>query len=110
MEMEQYKLETHPKSNPAAIIQGDKYRITILTDSLLRLEYSESGIFEDRPTQTVINRNFPVPKFTVTETEEELVINTSVYQLHYDRKPNNKRNRNESDKNVRNNVDYLCNR
>ena len=67
MGMEQYKLETHPKSNPKAIIQGDKYRITILTNALVRLEYSESGIFEDRPTQTVLNRDFPVPEFTVKE-------------------------------------------
>ena len=87
MGMEQYKLETHPKSNPKAIIQGDKYRITILTNALVRLEYSESGIFEDRPTQTVLNRDFPVPEFTVKELEEELIIYTSDFQLHYDRKP-----------------------
>ena len=30
MGMEQYKLETHPKSNPAAIIQGEKYRIKLV--------------------------------------------------------------------------------
>ena len=40
------------------IISGKKYRITMLTQSLVRLEYSENVVFEDRPTQAVINRDF----------------------------------------------------
>ena len=38
------------KSNEKAIIQGSKYRFTVLSDSLIRIEYSESGSFMDRPT------------------------------------------------------------
>ena len=44
-------------------MQGKTYRITVLTPWLLRLEYNENGIFEDRPTQCVWNRSFPVPSF-----------------------------------------------
>ena len=36
------------------IILGKTYRISILTDRLVRLEYSPSGVFEDRATQNLI--------------------------------------------------------
>ena len=42
------------------IIRGEKYRITILSDVLVRLEYSETGAFEDRPTELVKFRAFDV--------------------------------------------------
>ena len=37
-------------SQPQCIFKGQKYRITILSDVLVRLEYSDTGYFEDRPT------------------------------------------------------------
>ena len=33
------KIETHPLANPENIVQGDCYRITVLTPSMVRLEY-----------------------------------------------------------------------
>ena len=45
-----YKVETRPNALAASIVVGDKYRITLLTEGLLRLEYSEDGVFEDRAT------------------------------------------------------------
>ena len=49
------------------MICGSDYRITVLTDRLIRLEYQKDGLFEDRLTSTVVNRDFPeVPDFTVT--------------------------------------------
>ena len=48
------------------MICGSDYRITVLTDRLIRLEYQKDGLFEDRLTSTVVNRVFPeVPVFTV---------------------------------------------
>ena len=41
-------------------IQGASYRISVLTDSLLRLEYEKDGRFTDNATQVVLNRDFPV--------------------------------------------------
>ena len=32
-------------ANDKAIFKGTKYRITILTERLVRLEYSENGVF-----------------------------------------------------------------
>ena len=44
---EHLKITTHPASCAGNIIQGERYRITVLTSRLLRLEYSEDGIFND---------------------------------------------------------------
>ena len=86
MKMEQYKLDSHPICNDKAVIQGDKYRITMLTPALVRLEYNEKGIFEDRATQSVLNRNFPVPAYKIIETEEMLSVYTENLEIYYDRK------------------------
>ena len=81
-----YKIKTNGNCNPRAIIQGEKYRISLLTEGLIRLEYSEAGKFEDRATKTVINRNFDVPEFKVFEEEDSLEIITRRIHLIYDKK------------------------
>ena len=48
-----FRLDTHPVADPANVVQGDRYRITVLDAGLVRLEYAESGTFEDRASQTV---------------------------------------------------------
>ena len=86
MKMERYKLDSHPRCSDKAVIQGEKYRITMLTPALVRLEYNEKGVFEDRATQSVLNRNFPVPAYKIIETEEMLSVYTENLELYYDRK------------------------
>ena len=86
MEMNMYRLEASPKSNAEAIIQGDKYRITVLTTSLIRLEYNKDGKFEDRATQMVLNRDFPVPEFQKDDSNTELTVYTDMLEIHYDKK------------------------
>ena len=78
-----YNYPTTPKANKKAIVLGDKYRFTILTPRLLRIEYNEDGYFEDNATQTVINRVFDVPNFTVEDTEGLLKITTECIELTY---------------------------
>ena len=39
------KVELKPIANAKNIIQGEHYRITILTAGLIRLEYDEDGCF-----------------------------------------------------------------
>ena len=68
MGMEEYKLEAHPVSKKEAIIQGDCYRITMLTSALVRLEYNSEGVFEDRATQSVLTRDFPDGAFQIKKT------------------------------------------
>lgn len=69
--------------NKENIILGKKYRISILTDRLVRLEYSPTGVFEDRPTQRIIYRNFPKTKFTVTHSETLIQIVTDYFTIDY---------------------------
>lgn len=75
-----------PKAPEASMVQGDKYRFTILTPQLIRLEYDETGRFEDRATQTVINRNFPPVGYRVIDDLEGLEIITDNLHLVYDKK------------------------
>lgn len=76
------------KANEKAVFKGKKYRITVLTERLIRLEYSEDGIFEDRPTELVINRYFDMPNFTVREDNTLLEITTSYFKLLYVKETN----------------------
>lgn len=80
------KIDAYPQACPENMILGEHYRITVLTKSLVRLEYSPDGTFTDAPTQTVLNRNFPQVSFEVRETPEELEIRTEYFQLNYDKK------------------------
>ena len=53
-----------PAADPAAAVVVGRARFTVLAPRLLRLEYSETGTFEDRPTLAFVNRKQPVPEFT----------------------------------------------
>lgn len=70
-------------SKKECIFQGQTYRITILTERLIRLEYNRNGVFFDDLTEQVINRNFPVPEFKVVEDESFLEITTKYFRLKY---------------------------
>ena len=54
-----YKVAMRPLALPENQITGINYRITVLTKGLIRLEYSEDGVFEDRGTQMAFYRDFP---------------------------------------------------
>lgn len=82
------QLRTNPAMDPACVIQGDKWRIGVITDSLLRLEWQEQGEFEDGATQVVVNRNWGAkPQFTQTVIDGQLVVDTPHLSLTYDMGP-----------------------
>lgn len=81
-----YKVETHPLALSENMITGDKYRITFLTEGLIRLEYDEEGVFEDRPTQMVFFRDFPKTDYRVVRTEDGIEIHTKRIHLIYNEK------------------------
>lgn len=81
---EKYRYKTTPVATDGAIIKGEKYRFTVLTSRLLRIEYSEDGYFEDRATQMAINRQFDVPEFTTSMSNGLLTITTKYIELTYD--------------------------
>ena len=70
-------------SNPKAIFKGVNYRITILSERLIRFEYDINGEFNDNLTLLVKNRNFNLPNFKVTEDERFLVVTTKYFILQY---------------------------
>ncbi|MCR5324070.1 MAG: glycoside hydrolase family 31 protein [Lachnospiraceae bacterium] len=75
--------------NKTSIITGPDYRITVLTDRLVRLEYQKDGSFEDRMTKTVVNRDFKdlsCPDVTVYDGGK-LTIDTPELHLEYDKMP-----------------------
>ncbi len=82
-----FRLDTHPVADPANVVQGDRYRITVLDAGLVRLEHSPSGMFEDRASQMVLHRAFGPSDFTVTETDSLLEIHTDRLHLVYDKGP-----------------------
>ena len=46
------------KTREEMVVRGEKYRISVLTERLIRLEYSKKGVFVDEKTQTIMNRDF----------------------------------------------------
>ena len=53
-----------------------KARFTLLTDRMIRCEWSEDGSFEDRPSLTFINRAMPPVKHTFARMGEGALIET----------------------------------
>lgn len=71
------------KSKKEAVLQGQRYRITVLTERLIRLEYSPNGVFNDFATALVQCRDFDVPKFTKKEDNHYLELETEYFCLSY---------------------------
>lgn len=81
---ESYKILTRPLALDCNIIQGNNYRITVLTDGLLRLEYSPDGIFEDHATQMAFFRDFPASNYRVIRTKSGIELHTERLHMIYD--------------------------
>ena len=70
-------------SNEKAMIRSTTYRITVLTERLIRLEYSENGVFNNYETAIVKNRRFEVPEYIKHEDDTILKIETRYFVLSY---------------------------
>ena len=73
----------NPVADSAAIVTQGHARFTVLTDMLLRMEYAPNDSFTDNATLTFVNRNLPVPAFTVKHSGGWLIINTAHLALRY---------------------------
>ena len=67
------------------VIAGKKYRFTMLTERLIRMEYDENGVFEDRATQHVFHRDFPASRYTVKEDGGLLTVETDFLVMKYEK-------------------------
>lgn len=74
-------------ADPQAIIRFENFRFTPLTERLLRIEFSNSVIFEDRPSQVFWYRNQPIPKMEIKQTPVSLLLETSHYKLTCEQSP-----------------------
>ena len=73
----------NPMANPDAVVTAGKARFTVLTPEMIRIQFSERGLFEDRATFAVVNRRLPVPQFTKEEKDGYLYIKTNTLTLKY---------------------------
>ncbi|KAK7190267.1 hypothetical protein DPSP01_006795 [Paraphaeosphaeria sporulosa] len=81
-----YDFKTYPVAHPSAIVAGDKYRFTVLTDGLLRFEWAADGHFEDRASTFAVNRKLAVPDFYVWDRGDVLEIVTKRFHVVYNKK------------------------
>jgi alpha-glucosidase (family GH31 glycosyl hydrolase) len=80
-------LETSPVARPEAVVSGERWRVTVLADGLVRIEWSEDGGFEDRASTFAIHRDLPVPEFDVIDGEDAVEVATARLRLVFDRGP-----------------------
>lgn len=69
------------------IVAGERYRFTVLTSCLIRMEYAPDGVFEDRPTQVVACRDFAPPQYRVWREGQRLELHTEHVSVFYDGQP-----------------------
>ena len=78
-----YRVKTRPLARTENMVIGEQYRITVLTEGLIRLEYSETGEFEDRATQMAFYRDFPAADYRLIRRKDGIEIHTSRLHLIY---------------------------
>ena len=66
-----------------SVFSGKNYRISVLTERLVRLEYSPDGYFLNEKTELAIDRDFPAVEFNVQQDSQFIQITTSYFQLVY---------------------------
>jgi len=72
-----YGKDPSAAADERAVVAGAKTRITVLTERMVRIEYSPAGEFVDQQTRTVLHRRFPVPEYRVAEKGNTVTVATS---------------------------------
>lgn len=80
---QRFVYETRPLALPQNMVSGAKYRFSVLTPSLIRMEYSNQGVFEDRASQSVFFRDFSINQFSKESKNGWLTIETENLILTY---------------------------
>ncbi|NMP36819.1 MAG: DUF5110 domain-containing protein [Clostridiales bacterium] len=71
-----FGLKTESETDIACMITDGKVRVSVLTECLVRVEFSSHGEFCDEPTQSVWYRNFEKPQFKTVKSGTSLIIRT----------------------------------
>ena len=83
MKKGRFKWETRGKALEKNTKVGANYRFTVLTPKMIRMEYAEDGVFEDRASQKFFYRDFPANDFSSVKENGVLKIETSDVLLEY---------------------------
>lgn len=74
----------NPVAKPESTVISGNVRFTVLTPEMIRIEYSDKAMFEDRATFAIINREMDeTPVFSKSEDAEFVYINTDKLALKY---------------------------
>lgn len=74
----------NPVAKPESTVISGNARFTVLTPEMIRIEYSDKAMFEDRATFAIINREMDeTPAFSKSEDAEFVYINTDKLALKY---------------------------
>lgn len=77
------KVDKKIQMTDKTVFQGKNYRISILTERLIRFEYNLNGQFLDLPSEFAINRNFSSTALKVEEDDKYLEIVSKYFALLY---------------------------
>jgi len=80
---ERIRFRGRPAANPESVVTDGNVRFTVLTPRLLRLEWSDSGAFEDRGSYAFPTRYAAAPLFAVAREDGLLVMDTGALTLCY---------------------------
>ncbi len=98
----QFEPETSKlKCDDKSVIRGKNYRISVITDRVIRLEYSPSGEFVDKATQLISKRNLGLANFKVEQNTQSLLISTRYFNLSYTKESSFLGNKVDPGKNLR---------
>jgi len=81
--MKKTLLRKSAQANTGNVVFVGQARFTILTDRMIRMEYAEDALFEDRRTLAVCNRSLKIPSFDVTSGKDRVTIRTKSLVLDY---------------------------
>ena len=74
---------TKAKCDKKAVVQGSNYRFSVISERIIRIEFSPDGIFLDKPTQLIRKRNIGLADFSVRQDATFLEISTKYFTLSY---------------------------
>lgn len=77
------RAQDSPLADPDAQVIAGNARFTVLTDRLIRMEWSPDGSFEDNASLAIVNRKLPVPEFRTSRSGDAVRIRTSALTLNY---------------------------
>ncbi len=72
------------EAQTTATVTDGQARFTVLTPTLIRMEFAGDSVFEDRPSFNVIDRNLPVPSYTTQVNNGWREIQTEKLLMRYE--------------------------